>query len=90
VVYLVHPFSISVEGPRVVASLLKEGGDGAQFMGVHEVSELASAVIHLTVAMAANWAVKEIFGGIGCADGYVGIAAIDGCGVRWKFLHNPI
>jgi hypothetical protein len=89
-VYLVQPFSISVEGPRVTALLLKEGSNGAQSVEVHEISEFAAAVVPMAVAMAADWAVKEIFGCIDCADGCVEIAANDGCGIRREFLHNSI
>jgi hypothetical protein len=90
VVYLVQPFSISIERPRVVALLLKEGSDGAQFVAVHKVPELVTAVVPVAIAVAADWAAEEIFGGIGCADGCLEITANDGCGIRRAFLHNFI
>jgi hypothetical protein len=41
-----------------VASLLKEGSNGAQFVAIHEVPQLVSAGVSVAVAVAANWAAE--------------------------------
>jgi hypothetical protein len=38
--------------------------------------------------MAANWAVKEVFCGIGYANGCIEVATDDRCGVCWTFSHD--
>jgi hypothetical protein len=88
VIYLIRSFPVSVQQPRVVTLLLEEGGTGAQFVEVHEVSQFAATLVSVAVAVAANWAVEEILGGIGCAGGCIEVSADDGCGVRWAFPYN--
>ncbi len=46
-------------------------------MEIHKVSQLVAAVVAVDVAMAANWAVREVFIGVCLSNRCIKVAAYD-------------